>query len=62
MPRKRREVINVSIHPDNFDQVHDMLDGLEKRLLPISGTVCRLLLEFEKRGFKFSDTGESEVE
>ena len=56
MPRrKRREVINVSIHPDNFNQVHDMLDGLEKRLLPISGTVCRLLLEFEKRGFKFEN-------
>jgi tetrahydromethanopterin S-methyltransferase subunit G len=58
MPRKRREVINVSIHPDNFDQVHDVLDEIKERLLPISGTVCRLLLEFEKRGFKF----ESEVE
>ena len=56
---ERRKVINLSINPENFDEVHDVLDHIKAKMWPTakSSVMCRLLLDFKKRGYKFDGEG-----
>lgn len=52
---EKRNIINISIHPDIKDKIHEVLDGLSQRSMGYSGTVCKLLLQFKKSGYKFDE-------
>ena len=57
---ERRKVINLSINPKYFNEVHDVLDHIHDNMWPTakSSVMCRLLLDFKKRGYKFNGEGE----
>lgn len=47
--------INFSIHPGSKEDMDGIFAELKKRLLPMSGTICKLLKQFKADGFKFRD-------
>jgi hypothetical protein len=49
------KLIAVSIHQDRRKEVNEVLAGLKKREMGKSATICRLLVEFKKRGYRFEE-------
>ena len=43
---------------DAKEEIHEVLDGLRKRAMSISATICKLLLQFKAAGYKFTDEAE----
>jgi hypothetical protein len=56
--KKGSEIITISIHERNQPEVLPILDRLRRSDLGISRTICRLLVEYKKRGFLFDETND----
>ena len=56
MPDHDEKLLSVSIHADRRREVNEVLAGLKKREMVMSSTVCRLLIDFKKRGYQFDET------
>jgi hypothetical protein len=54
--KKGSEIITISIHERNQAEVLPILDRLRRSDLGISRTICRLLVDYKNRGFKFDET------
>jgi hypothetical protein len=52
---ENRKIINVSLHEDRRDRINKILDEMKKMELPKSGTICRLIEDFAKRGYVFDE-------
>lgn len=55
MPDHEEKLLSVSIHADRRKEVNEVLAGLKKREMVMSSTVCRLLIDFKKRGYQFDE-------
>ena len=47
------EIFNLSVHKDSQAEVLPIIELLRKPDMGISRTICRLLVEFKNRGFRF---------
>jgi hypothetical protein len=57
MPKKKRKgMFTISVHQRNQPEVLPILDHLSETDLGISRTICRLLVDYKNRGYKFDET------
>ena len=50
---RESEIFNLSVHKDSQPEVLPILERLRKPDMGISRTICRLLIEFKDRGYRF---------
>ena len=55
---RESKVYNLSVHKRSQPEVLPILERLRKPDMGISRTICRLLIEFKNRGFRFESDGE----
>lgn len=49
------KIYNLSVHKDSQPEVLPIIERLRKPDMGISRTICRLLIEFKNRGYRFEE-------